>query len=794
MIPSFSRTVRWALAICLLVVRPGRADDRYLAWLADGTKLTANALGAWPIPGLSYRLDNRELLAAENPVRFVRDRRASCVRQPPFVELANGDVLAGSPVQLEAGDGRAGRALAVRVQLEAPLLALSGSGASVRTDRIARIVRNVAGRRAGSDFASQPPPGTVVLADGRRLVARSIRWREYGLAFLTNDGVVEAQFGELADVVFPHVDQAAAVIEDGLVASSSGGAVARFGVSGGSIVTAARVTREQEQSRRRGRLVSAAYYYLQPAWAEQPVAIPEQELAWCGYRGAREVPLSLLAARELANRRIIGPVEPWLLNQSANGSLLGLGRRESDLGISAHAHSEIAFALPAGAKTLELAVGLDRAVGGGGCVRCKVIGEGTGEGGQGTGGASSEFKVQGSKLAGSALTTTHHSPLTQHSVLWDSGVIQGSDGLKSTGKLEVSGLAGVVLVTEYAAAERPAGADPLDIRDQVVWLAPLVELEASAAYEASRVQAALAGVQDWELASGMWEKAEFAQRWNLLASGWDAVVSIPAGGELVLSRKVRVEVGADVLELLTSCPADLTEHDFSLTVDGTPVTFANNTDRQQLRQWVQRYGRLRARDEEDDARITDRLAYWWDLSPWRGREVELQLALKGRARKSEVAWRGLSIRSAIGNLPGGSEPRKPDVLLTALVPLETPGGRSQPVKDALPPSREGEPIRFLGQPFTGGYGFPRNSVIRLALQAEYAQFVCVVGCSWQTAGPVRVLIDERVAWERASIQSLLPAEQLEIAIPAGAKTLTLESGDGNHYGIAAFANAGFVVK
>jgi len=70
--------------------------------------------------------------------------------------------------------------------------------------------------------------------------------------------------------------------------------------------------------------------------------------------------------------------------------------------------------------------------------------------------------------------------------------------------------------------------------------------------------------------------------------------------------------------------------------------------------------------------------------------------------------------------------------------------------------------------------------------------VAIVGCTMQVAGPVQVLIDDRVVWERSAINSLTPAEQIEVAIPEGSKTLTLSSGgDGLFYGTAAFAEAGF---
>jgi hypothetical protein len=87
---------------------------------------------------------------------------------------------------------------------------------------------------------------------------------------------------------------------------------------------------------------------------------------------------------------------------------------------------------------------------------------------------------------------------------------------------------------------------------------------------------------------------------------------------------------------------------------------------------------------------------------------------------------------------------------------------------------------------------PRGSSLRFALKPECRRFVAIAGCQEQVAGPVQVLIDDRVVWERAAISSLTPAEQIEIAIPDGAKTLVLQTGaDALYYGSAVFADAGF---
>jgi hypothetical protein len=744
----------------LLIATANSADDRYVAWLSDGSRLTAKSLPQWPAPGTPHRFGDRDLLAASNPVRLVRDRQAQVTLAAPYMIMANGDVVCGRPAQLAAGDDRPGQPPRLAVQLEAPLLPVTGTTVSVRTDRIQRMVLSGEGRSMAPSYAKEP--GTVVLADGRQLMARSIRWRESGLAVLTPEGVVLVSFGDLAEVVFPNVDVTTAVLDDNLWASgTASAAIARFQMTNGTVVTASRISREQEQSRRRGRVTSAVYYYVQPAWADEPIALPEEEIAAIGYREADEAPLSLLPSQLLVNRRLLGTAAPQAANRSPSGERLAAGSRESDLGIAAHAESAIAFELPPAAKTLELAVGFDAAAGRGGCVRCKVVAE-----------------RETGKL------------------LWDSGVFEGKDGLKTTGSLNVAGISRVVLVTEFAHDDRPAGADPLDIRDSVVWLAPLVKLDFGGEGAGSRALAMLPGAAEWELAGDTWQSVQFGSRWNLPASSWDPLVTLPPGGGLALTRKHQVIAGSDVVELLTACPVELEDHDFELTVNRQGVPWHNNADRGQLRQWVLRYGRSRAQQGDDSAAGADRLAYWWDLQAWRGQEVTLELTLRGRRERSEIAWRNLAVRSAIGNLPENGELPRLDVPLLSLTPLadDARAGRSLPLAGAIPRTREGEPIRFLGQKFTGGYGLGRNSRIRFSLLPEYETFSSVVGCCFQTAGPVRVLIDDRVVWEKPTLSSLAPAELIEIPLPAGAKILTLESSaEGPHYGFAAFANAGFIV-
>jgi hypothetical protein len=713
--------------------------DRYVAWLRDGTRMKTKSLSAWPLPGGSFRLDNRELLETENAARFVRDQDAASSLKAPYLVMANGDIVPGMITQFAADTGRAGQTTRALVELESPLVPASGAGLPVQTRHVERIVVEP---RPGTPAT----PGTVRLLEGRQVTARAIRWRERGLAVLTAEGIVEVDFSDLAEVVFPSVDRAEAVVADNAFANGGhSAAIARLMTKGGAALTAARVMREQETGRRRGRLASEVLYYVQPAWADEPLAIPEEEIVACGYRAADEAPLSCFPATTLANRRLIGQPEAWTANQNPRGGVLAAGGLESDLGIAAHSHSEVAFDLPTGAKSLQLAVGLQSREGG--CVRCKIVND-------------------------------------QGSVVWDAGVLEGKDGVRRVKGIEIEGMKRLVLVTEYAHEERPVGADPLDIRDAVAWLSPLIKLDASVADPRVRVRTMLAGAGEWQQSGEAWSKARLSSQWNLLASTWYPAIAVSRGDVLSLTRTMRVTRENDVVELLTVCPADLEEHDLQLTVNGTAVPWHNNADRNQLRQWTARYSKQRARDgNAEESNLSDRLAYWWDLQAWRGQEVTLQLDLAGKRDTNEIVCRSLAVRPAIGNLKAGEEPRRPEVPL-AKVPMDGDAAFLQPGS-----------ARLLGQEFSQGYTLARNGNARWAIAPEFKSFVAVVGCTNQVAGPLQIVVDDRVMWERATINSLSPAEQVVVELPAGAKTLMLRCGaEAPFYGTAALVEAGFTVK
>jgi len=150
-----------------------------------------------------------------------------------------------------------------------------------------------------------------------------------------------------------------------------------------------------------------------------------------------------------ANRRLLGQVEPCRRNETATGEcLLTGGGRESDLGFATHSYSELAVTLPPGARSLSLAVAMDRASGKGGCVRCRIFANHAG----------------GKEL-------------------WKSRIFRGHEQAQETRELNVENVKQAVLVTDYAHDDRPQGADPFDIRDEVLWISPLVTVDSTKQFE-----------------------------------------------------------------------------------------------------------------------------------------------------------------------------------------------------------------------------------------------------------------------------------------------------------------------
>ncbi|ADB18928.1 hypothetical protein Psta_4280 [Pirellula staleyi DSM 6068] len=763
-------TATTLLGAMLGAVRASEADEdaTWKVVFDRGATQAIAAPAAWPVPGQPMSIAGKQPSDPREPIRLLATPRRLDRCEVPHIELANGDIVPGWPQKLVAGSP--GAIPRVEVLLESGIEALGGPTLPVRVDRIKRLSQRA------SAIATTREPGSIETHDGHVFIPRSVRWREYGLSILTADGVTEIPYTEIAEATFPSASESDALLDDCQATNDPEALVHRYSLVGGGVLTASQVSREVQRSRRRGKTDLMIYYYVQPAWSIEPLVITESQIVACGYRLGNEVPASLLATERFVHQPAVGASAGLTKNRDIDFQRLASREREADLAIVSRSHSEWEVVVPPHAATFRASLAIERSQADGGCVKCRVEG-------------------RPAKTDTGSDQPADHEPSWK--VLWTSDFLLGSSAPIDTGAIEIQGMEAIRLVTLTAHDDRPANADPLDIRDAVIWMEPQFALDHAASQSSSLAQ--LLGLPlPWKLVSSDAAPFSLRNRWNDLQQRWDRVVQLKKGETIELRASTTVRLDSDVLELLTAAPREIGEHNFDLFINGKHLPWYVSSDREQLRATLARYrsGTFQLKRQYDRSLpvTSDQVAYWWDLSPFQGQTVELKLVIPGTASTSEIVWRGLSQRSTvIGKRDAGQKFIEPMVLLESMPLLHASAdrGRSAPTAGTLPRRKENE-IRFLGQIWEGGYGMTRGSRLRVAIDPSFKTFVAVVGCCEQSCSPLRILVDGQVRWSAEGMTQFDAARQVQIDLPPGSRELTLEVGsDGGYDSFAAFAQAGF---
>jgi len=180
-------------------------------------------------------------------------------------------------------------------------------------------------------------------------------------------------------------------------------------------------------------------HVIQPAWSLDALQVPFARICmWWSFAPDR-VPLS----RAHPTASVAPPLQPWRVNRNSEGRLLRSGGKQHGWGFGVHAYSELSFTLPRCANSFQARLGLDRVVAEGGCVRARVFGG-----------------------------TTAGKPL------YESGLLIGSEKTVDTGSIAIrspaKGPKRLILQADTAHRDRPRGSDPLNIRDKLDWLDPVI--------------------------------------------------------------------------------------------------------------------------------------------------------------------------------------------------------------------------------------------------------------------------------------------------------------------------------
>ena len=561
-----------AMLLSAVAAPPARAQPTYHVLLADGTELTADRISRWQ-NGQQLVVAGRSLDDRKNPIRLLRNTRLAPRLRGPRVYFTNGDILPG----LVTGFVRPLRAMAqpagLTVAPQPPLRQMQwgSSPILVRPHRVRRIVL--------TETARGPyRPGTALLHNGKSVPFQAVRWRFDGLRLLTAAGVRTVKIEDLAEIHMPAVDISREVINDALGPSPApDGPVGRITTANGAILTFRAAMMINRRAGRRW------VHFVQPAWSIPSIQVPETRVCSYSFRQWNEIPLSLLPAETLGEKSFTGSVWKWRRDRNVRGEALHSGTILSDLGVATHSYSAVAFDLPKGAAELTFLVGLDRAVGAGGCVTLEV-----------------------------------RRDRTDGKLLWKSGFLRGRQKPIFVGPLAVGGASRLVLVTDFAHAGRPEGADPGDIRDEVDWLLPTVRIDGPALRRLARIPLKdFPGLRDWSGDSPEPTDCRYGARWNVDFLRWDprVVINIRPRG-LTLTRTLQVTPDTELLRMTATAGRD-SHHWISLRVNGEEIKSMGGVRR------FDTFGRRRS--------------CWWSLRPYRGKKVDLAIRIEPANAKAAVS-------------------------------------------------------------------------------------------------------------------------------------------------------------
>lgn len=707
------------LGICALS-GPVRAQetDRYWALFANGKSSSDNTLRDWSDHRKTPRLGNQALLDPRNPLRLLCDTSQRIAQSRQRVEMLNGDVLPGTVVRWEPAHAAAGLPDRLIVAIAEPLYVDSQpQRIAIRADRVRRIVRN-------SDLAGPLQPGALTRSDGQRVVFSALRYGPDGLRALTEDGMVAVTFEELAVLDLPAraEDALQALAEDALQpCPTDDGLLGRVTLANGAALT----FREPMMIRagHRTQRGHAPAMVIQPAWATESLGVSMDALALLSFREVSELPLSMLPGRPLAQRGWTGRAWPWRLNRSVRGYVLQSGSLLADLGVGTHSYSQIAFDLPAGARSFTALVGLSQQVGRGGCVNVSV-----------------------------------HRGSAESKPLWEKRFLRGGSEPIRVGPVSLAGADRLVLVTDFAHEGRPRGADPLDIRDEVNWLLPTVSVDPTKLPTSPLVRwiPALTG---WQV-EGL-GRHELQAAWNPRRRRWEPVLELGHDKPVTLRRDVTPSIQAGALEVVLGSAGQELDHRVTVSVDGKARAESLWSTRER-------------RSFHDD--LAERTHLLRDAKPGQARTVQVTLQREKNSLKDSA---GLSIRSLgvvplIANLPPSGKPIRPDVPLSKAKVLSAKwsgGGSDKPVFDAW---FDGKPIEVNGVRFEHGLATRKYSEATFEIPSGHKQFVAVIGSA--EGGSVEgfyVSIDGEQAYRSDGEGVSAGGVQVRVPIPDGAKQLHL---------------------
>jgi hypothetical protein len=287
-------------------------------------------------------------------------------------------------------------------------------------------------------------PGTLFYQNGRRLAFQGLRWQHDAVRVLVENGVREVPLAELTEIHLPRNDPWQSYCQElAMVNPDCAARMVRLETSRGLVVSGSLAVMTAVGG---GGDFRNWYHVVQPAWSLDPLYVPFLSIRSRWHFLPDELPLTRLRPARFVERPLLGRGWFWQADRNVEGGPLANGQGLCGWGFGVHAPSELWFELPRGVQGFRSRVGLDGMVGNGGCARGAIY---------------------VNRREGNALARTK--------------ILIGSIESAETGAVPLAGPAAgqkfLILVADAVEQDPPPGADPLDIRDMLDWIEPVLQLD-----------------------------------------------------------------------------------------------------------------------------------------------------------------------------------------------------------------------------------------------------------------------------------------------------------------------------
>jgi hypothetical protein len=667
-----------------------RAADKaaYEAAFADGTRVTGKRVFGWGTYPLKPRLDSTSLHDEERPLMWLRNNSVKPWRIPEdgcaYVEFIGGDRIIGSITEIVPASDADGPTIPTHLLVTIPRTK------DQHQQVLPLFVRVLPKRIERAVFHSVSPrplqPGTLFRLDGGRLTFRLLRWKKNSVSLLLEDGTMNVNMADIAEIHFPRTDSWQAYYDELALFSpdcktpltrveTTSGLTATFGETRFRALAyatpstrdhfarqragyeeritmhnghLAAVLKELEQARKEQSDKAAELLKATPAdreACEKELAKSKEELDKVTVKLAgQEKHLAALKARHAAteggdttwvhviqpiwsldclhvpfsviNVRLscapnlvplcrIRPVSavsppflPWSMNRNSKDQPLSSCGKDYGWGFAVHAYSELRFVLPDCAEAFRGTAGIDSIVGSGGCARARVY----------LGSVESKPLFESPLLIG-LRKTADTSRLT---------LLQPPEGPKQ-----------LVLQADPVIHNYPPDADPLNIRDNLDWLDPSIELDSAVLQKLvrQRIGPLIAGSRGWTVGADPRDidiRTCYLPKYShsgIESSHLLALVQ-PLKQPLLLSRKMLIGPSEKYLAVYLSSEHGYSpgSHAVTLSVDKKQIKPRKIPIRQDWQDWPS--------------------PLLFQLDEYQGRTVTLELAQ--RADRKPLHWRAIT--------------------------------------------------------------------------------------------------------------------------------------------------------